>query len=73
MADLVLAFLASYVGHHVVIVEEWVNCVYISTTQDGYTPLVDAALCNKCDVLIELLDYGADINAQTNVSYKYCG
>ena len=71
MADLVLPFTAAYVGRHIVIVDEWMNCM--STTQDGYTPLVDAALCNKCDVVIELLDNGADINAQTNVSPKYCG
>ena len=43
-----------------------VNCM--STMQLGYTPLVTAALCGKCDVVIELLDNGADINAQTNVS-----
>ena len=40
----------------------------MSTTQDGYTPLVTAANCGKCDVVIELLDNGADINTQTNVS-----
>ena len=40
----------------------------MSTTQGGHTPLVTAALYGKCDVVIELLDNGADINAQTNVS-----
>ena len=40
----------------------------MSTTQDGYTPLVTAALCGKCDVVMELLDNGANINAQDNVS-----
>ena len=40
----------------------------MSTTQYGYTPLVDAAECGKCDVVIELLDNGADINAQDDVS-----
>ena len=40
----------------------------MSTAQNGYTPLVDAALCGKWDVVIELLHSGADINAQTNVS-----
>ena len=40
----------------------------MSTTQDGYTPLVTAAGFGKCDVVIELLDNGADINAQNNVS-----
>ena len=29
---------------------------------------MDAACCGKCDVVNELLDNGADINAQTNVS-----
>ena len=43
------------------------NC--ISTTQDGYTPLVSAASYGKWDVVIELLDNGADVNAQTNVSF----
>ena len=40
----------------------------MSTTQDGYTPLVTAANFGKCDVVIELLDNGANINAQTDVS-----
>ena len=40
----------------------------MSTTQAGYTPLVEAAECGRCDVVIELLDNGADVNAQTNVS-----
>ena len=40
----------------------------MSTTQDGYTPLVTAILYEKCDVVSELLDNGADVNAQNNVS-----
>ena len=40
----------------------------MSTTQGGYTPLVDAAWCGKWDVVIELLDNGAHVNAQTHVS-----
>ena len=40
----------------------------MSTTQDGYTPLVTAAEHGKCDVVFELLDKGADVNAQSNVS-----
>ena len=40
----------------------------MSTTQDGYTPLVTAAEHGKWDVVSELLDSGADINAQNNVS-----
>ena len=52
---------------HVVIVEEFLkNCM--STTQDEYTPLVTAAWCGKCDVISELLDNGADVNAQNYVS-----
>ena len=42
------------------------NCM--STTQYGYTPLVTAAAFDKCDVVIELLDNGVDINAQNYVS-----
>ena len=38
------------------------------TPQAGYTPLVVAAQYGKCDVVIELMDNGADVNAQTNVS-----
>ena len=41
----------------------------MSTTQAGYTPLVTAATYGKCDVVVELLDNGADINSQTNVSH----
>ena len=40
----------------------------MSTTQYGYTPLVTAAYYGKWDVVIELLDNGADVNAQSNVS-----
>ena len=41
---------------------------YTSTTQYGCTPLVTAAVNGKCDVVIELLDNGADVNAQNDVS-----
>ena len=41
----------------------------VSTTQDGYTPLITAARYGKCDVVIELQNNGADINAQSNVSH----
>ena len=41
------------------------NCM--STTQDGYTPLVTAVTRGECDVVIELLDNGADVNAQNDV------
>ena len=40
----------------------------MSTTQAGYTPLVTAAEFGNCDVVIELLNNGADINAQNYVS-----
>ena len=40
----------------------------MSTTQEGDTPLLTAAVCGKCDVVTELLDNGADVNAQNDVS-----
>ena len=40
----------------------------MSTTQTGYTPLVSAAYRGSCDVAIELLENGADIDIQTDVS-----
>ena len=40
----------------------------MSAAQGGYTPLVTAAFYGKCDVVIELLDNGAGVNAQNNVS-----
>ena len=41
----------------------------LSTTQFGYTPLIAAAWKGRCDVVIELLHNGADIEAQDNVSH----
>ena len=41
----------------------------LSTTQVGYTPLITAAWKGMCDVVIELLHNGADIDAQNNVSH----
>ena len=41
----------------------------MSTTQVGYTPLMDAAWKGMCNVVIELLHNGADIEAQTHVSH----
>ena len=38
-------------------------------TQDGWTPLMTAALCGRCEVVTELLKNGADVNGQNNVSY----
>ena len=38
------------------------------TTQSGYTPIISATLEGECEVVIELLSNGADVNAQTNVS-----
>ena len=42
----------------------------MSTTQRGHTPLVTAAHYGKWDVVIELLDNGADVNAQNDVSHN---
>ena len=42
------------------------NCM--SITQYGWTSLMTAAAYGKCDVLRDLLDSGADINAWDNVS-----
>ena len=39
----------------------------LSLSQYGYTPLISAA--GHCDVAIELLSLGANINAQDNVSH----
>ena len=41
----------------------------MSITQRGYTPLITAAACDKCDVILDLLASGADVNAQSNVSH----
>ena len=41
----------------------------MSITQDGYTPLITAANSGKCDVVLDLLDSGADVNAQNDVSH----
>ena len=40
----------------------------MSITQGGYTPLITAAN-GECDVVLDLLDSGADVNAQDNVSH----
>ena len=49
------------------IINRTLNCV--SITQDGWTPLITAAFWGKCDVVLDLLDSGADVNAQSNVSH----
>ena len=49
------------------IINRTLNCM--SITQAGYTPLITAALNGKCDVVLDLLDSGADVNAQNNVSH----
>ena len=41
----------------------------MSITQDGWTPLITAALNGECDVVLDLLDSGADVNAQSYVSH----
>ena len=38
-------------------------------TQTGWTPLMTAALMGRCEVVTELLDSGADVNGQDNVSH----
>ena len=43
------------------------NCM--SITQDGWTPLITAAWEGKCDVVLDLLDSGAYVNAQKDVSH----
>ena len=40
---------------------------FASTTQTRWTPLITAAWKGKRDVVIELLDNGADMDAQNNV------
>ena len=42
---------------------------YLSITQYGLTSLMTAALNGKCDVVLDLLDSGADVNAQDDVSH----
>ena len=42
----------------------------MSITQDGYTPLITAAACDKCDVVSELL-LEAVVDAQNNVSHYH--
>ena len=43
----------------------------MSITQDGWTPLMTAAVCSKCDVVSELLLEGAVVDAQDNVSHYH--
>ena len=44
----------------------------LSISQLGYTPLITAAWMGQCDVVIELLENRADIDAQNNVSHSPC-
>ena len=43
----------------------------LSITQDGYTPLIIAAIFGKYDVIIELLSLGSEPDAQNNVSHYH--
>ena len=43
----------------------------MSITQAGWTPLITAAWKGKCDVVIDLLDSGADVNARNDVSHYH--
>ena len=38
-------------------------------TQTGWTPLMIAAVYGKCEVVTDLVENGADVNAQSNVSH----
>ena len=38
------------------------------TTQDGWTPIISAAVKGECEIVIELLKNGADVNAHDYVS-----
>ena len=51
------------------IINRTLNCTCMSITQTGYTPLITAACDGECDVVLDLLDSGADVNAQNNVSH----
>ena len=44
----------------------------MSITQSGWTPLITAAVRGKCDVVLDLLDSGADVNAHNNVHVSHC-
>ena len=41
----------------------------MSITQYGETPLITAAASGKCDIVLDLLDSGADVNTQYDVSH----
>ena len=43
----------------------------MSITQDGWTPLITAAVYGECDVVSELLLGGAVVDAQNNVSHYH--
>ena len=55
----------SYSTYHLYV--EMMSCM--SLTQGGYTPLISAARQGHCDVVIDLLSLGVDVNGQTNVSH----
>ena len=41
----------------------------MSISQNQWTPLITAAFSGACDVVLDLLDSGADVNAQDDVSH----
>ena len=45
---------------------------FISTAQDGRTPLICAAMGGYTNVVQELMKHGASVNAQDGVSQKLC-
>ena len=60
------ALLTQFQYHmQLMIINRTLNC--ISITQRGWTPLITAARFGKCDVVLDLLDSGADVNAQDYV------
>ena len=48
------------------------HSVLCSTTQDGVTPLIAAAVWGCNDIVLELLKHGASVNVQDRVSQRPC-
>ena len=43
----------------------------MSITQDGWTPLIFAAWGGRYDVVLDILDSGAEVNAHSDVSHYH--
>ena len=65
LAIMLLVLLHTYCNNNTI-------AIFFSASQDGLTPLITAAWFGKWDVVSELLDDGADIDAQSNVSHFPC-